>query len=291
MVRNCGWMVWFVVAVMVWLLRAGGLRGVFIGRIAVVVRRFGESCRVRAVPGCAGRGSLADRPAVGRATAAQTSVMSTIPIRPASPATGRCRKCPVTMDLAASRMLVPTLMTVGCVVIRVRIRRSLTSLPSATAWTMSASVMMPRGCLAWSSSTTTRAVTPACFIRYAAAATWACGSIVAGAGRMTSAAVAGACGGRCMEGFWVKGSVMIGSVSVAPARFPSSVSGPYRRGPRVLVCLMTCGLLRISLPADRFGWRRAHSPDEGRPPQAWPAGRCGVMMLPAFGRGRVRPGT
>ena len=42
--------------------------------------------------------------------------MSTIPIRPVSPTTGRCRKCPVTMDLAASWMLVAALMTVGCVV-------------------------------------------------------------------------------------------------------------------------------------------------------------------------------
>ena len=69
-------------------------------------------------------------------------------------------------------------------------------------------------------STTTRAVTPACFIRYAAAATWSRGSIVAGAGRMTSAAVAGACGGRCTDGFWVKASVMIRSVSGEPRRDP-----------------------------------------------------------------------
>jgi hypothetical protein len=41
------------------------------------------------------------------------------------------------MDLAASRMLVPALMTVGCVVIRARIRTSLTSFPAATAWTVS----------------------------------------------------------------------------------------------------------------------------------------------------------
>src|SRR5262249_57825116 len=113
MVRNCGWMVWFIVAVMVWLLRAGGLRGVFIGRIAVVVRGFGESCRVRAVPGYAGRGSLADRPAVGRATAAQTSVMSTIPIRPASPATGRGPKSPVTPGPAPAPMVVPPFVTGG----------------------------------------------------------------------------------------------------------------------------------------------------------------------------------
>src|SRR5947207_7736277 len=65
-----------------------------------------------------------------------------------------------------------------------------------------------------------RAVTPACFIRYAAAATWPPGSIVASAGRMTSAAVAGARGGRCRDSLWVKVSVVIRSVSGEPRQDP-----------------------------------------------------------------------
>src|SRR5690242_7045780 len=47
---------------------------------------------------------------------------------------------------------------------------------------------------------------------------------------------------------------------------------------RIMTVLLTSGLLRILLLADRFGWRRAHSPDEGRPPHAWPGRRCGVTM-------------
>src|SRR5260370_3933372 len=49
------------------------------------------------------------------------------------------------------------------------------------------------------------------------------------------------------------------------------------------------GLLRISLLADRFGWRRAHSPDEGRPRTL---GRPGVApsrcRLPSAGAGSDR---
>ena len=50
--------------------------------------------------------------------ARQTSVMSIIPMRPASSTTGRCRKRPVIMVLAASRMLAVALMTLRRVVIR-----------------------------------------------------------------------------------------------------------------------------------------------------------------------------
>ena len=50
-------------------------------------------------------------------SARKTSVMSTTPTRPASPMTGRCRKCPLVMTLAASRMLAVVLMTVGRAVI------------------------------------------------------------------------------------------------------------------------------------------------------------------------------
>lgn len=50
-------------------------------------------------------------------SARQTSPMSTIPTKPASPTTGRCRKCPVTMALAASWMLVVAVMTLGSEVI------------------------------------------------------------------------------------------------------------------------------------------------------------------------------
>ena len=45
------------------------------------------------------------------------SVMSTMPTRPGAPVTGRCRKRPVVMTLAASRMVVVALTTVGRAVI------------------------------------------------------------------------------------------------------------------------------------------------------------------------------
>src|SRR5262245_23552203 len=125
--------------------------------------------------------------------------MSTIPMRRPSLTTGRCRKCPASIDSAASRTVVAAVMTVGRVVIRSRIRTSLTSFPSATARTMSASVMRPRGRLASSSSTITRAVAWARFIRYAAAATWSSGFTVDSAGCMTSPAVRAAAGGCCAE--------------------------------------------------------------------------------------------
>src|SRR5437879_2767556 len=49
---------------------------------------------------------------------------------------------------------------------------------------------------------------------------------------------------------------------------------------RIMTVLLMGGLLRILLLADRFGWRRAHSPDEGRPRTPGRAGvaasRCGL---------------
>src|SRR6266567_7031697 len=50
-------------------------------------------------------------------SARHTSVMSTMPTRPASPTTGKCLKRPLVMTLAASRMLVVVLTTVGRAVI------------------------------------------------------------------------------------------------------------------------------------------------------------------------------
>src|SRR5215471_17616722 len=120
--------------------------------------------------------------------------MSTIPTRPESLVTGRCRKWPRVMIIAASRMLAVVLMMVGSGVIRSWIRTSFGSFPSATAWAISASVMMPTG---WPvlASRTTKAVLPACFIRYAAAAAWSVSSTVVSGGRMRSAMVAGLGGG------------------------------------------------------------------------------------------------
>ena len=83
------------------------------------------------------------------------------------------------------------LVTVGLGVINSWIRTSFGSFPSATVWTMSASVMMPMGRLVSWPSRTTSAVAPACLIRYAAAATWSFWSTVVSGGRMTSPTVAG----------------------------------------------------------------------------------------------------
>src|SRR5215470_11924133 len=92
------------------------------------------------------------------------------------------------MILATSWTLV-VVRTAGRVAITAATRTSLTSLPSAIAWATSVSVMMPAG-LPARASTTRRAVVPACFIRYAAAATWSCWPTVVSGGRMTSATVA-----------------------------------------------------------------------------------------------------
>src|SRR5260370_27381322 len=57
---------------------------------------------------------------------------------------------------------------------------------------------------------------------------------------------------------------------------------------RIMTVLLTSGLLRILLLADRFGWRRAHSPDEG-----WlrtlrrPGGAASRCHLPSAGLGQT----
>ena len=82
----------------------------------------------------------------------------------------------------------------GRVVITAWTRTSLRSFPAAMARVMSASVMMPAG---WPvcASVTMRAVVPACFIRYAAAATWSyCPAVIRG-DRMRSLTVAAAARG------------------------------------------------------------------------------------------------
>src|SRR5215472_7699133 len=94
------------------------------------------------------------------------------------------------MILATSWTLV-VVRTAGRVTMTAATRTSLTSVPSAIAWATSAAVMMPTG-LPVRASTTIRAVVAACFIRYAAAATWSCWLTVVSGGRMTSATVAAA---------------------------------------------------------------------------------------------------
>ena len=127
----------------------------------------------------------------------------TMPTRPTSPIPGKCRKRPLVMTLAASRMLAAVLTT--CRVSRHRElhrsgRRS-GSLPSATAREMSASVMMPTGApvCPW---VTMRAVASARFIRKATAATWSSWLTVVTGGCMTSATVAGR-GAGCGAGAFV----------------------------------------------------------------------------------------
>src|SRR5712671_3297233 len=56
-------------------------------------------------------GLRGDDMGIGDSNARHTSVMSTMPTRPASPTTGRCRKWPLVMTLAAPRTLVVVLMT------------------------------------------------------------------------------------------------------------------------------------------------------------------------------------
>src|SRR5262249_3096939 len=98
------------------------------------------------------------------------------------------------MISAASRRLVEVLMA-GRVIIAAWTRTSLGFFPSAMVRATSAWVMMPAG---WPvcSFTTMRAVVPACFIRYSAAATWSyCAAVVSG-GRMTSVTVAATAAAR-----------------------------------------------------------------------------------------------
>jgi len=134
-----------------------------------------------------------------------TSVMSITPRRPAASATGRWRRCLAVMMVAASRMLV-VVVTAGRVIVTAWTRTSLGSFPFAIARAMSAWVMMPVG---WPvcASVTMRAVVPACFIRYAAAATWSYCPAVVGGGRMMSVTVAAAA--RGLGGGFRAGAVVV----------------------------------------------------------------------------------
>ena len=69
-----------------------------------------------------------------------------------------------------ARMLVAAGMAAGRAVRRSWIRVLFTSMPSATARAISASVIMPMGGLQCCAPSTTKAADPACFIRYAASA-------------------------------------------------------------------------------------------------------------------------
>src|SRR5690242_21852638 len=105
------------------------------------------------------------------------------------------------MVLAASRILVTAGMAAGRAVRRSWIRVLFTSMPSATARAISASVITPIGGLPGRAPSTTMAADPACFIRYAAAATWSYSPTVTGEGRVMSATVGGGRAGRG-DGSW-----------------------------------------------------------------------------------------
>ncbi len=168
--------------------------------------------------------------------------------------TGRCRKRPVIMVLAASRMLAVALMTLRRVAISSWIRTASGSLPSAINWTRSASVMRPTGRLVCA-STSTRAVTPLRLIRYAAAATWSFRSTVVTAECIMSATWAegggGGTDGCCAE------------ASVISAPFP----GISTRSPGMLTMLhaMTGGGRTVfqrrlsSVISSRIAWASARS--------------------------------
>src|SRR6516165_8283023 len=98
------------------------------------------------------------------------------------------------MIWAASLILV-LVVRAGRMVATAPAQTSLMSFPSAMAWAMSVSVMMPTGWPVWASATR-RAAVPACFIRYAAAARWSCWPTVASGGCMMSATVTVAGCGR-----------------------------------------------------------------------------------------------
>ena len=93
------------------------------------------------------------------------SAMLTIPIQPVPSATGTCRNPPWTIVLAASRMLAAAGMAAGRAVSRSWIRVVFTSLPSATAAAISASVITPIGGLPCWAPSTAKAADPACFIK------------------------------------------------------------------------------------------------------------------------------
>ena len=99
-------------------------------------------------------------------SAPQTSAMSAIPIQPVPSVTGTCRNPPLTMVVAASRMLVAAGMAAGWAVSKSWIRVVFTSMPTATARAISASVITPIGASPASKApSTTKVADPACFIR------------------------------------------------------------------------------------------------------------------------------
>src|SRR5260370_1342499 len=107
------------------------------GKRLPVARGLGPTCLAKPLP--------TDHPEVESSSAWQTSLMSTIPMRRPSSTTGRCLKCPASIDSAASRTLVVAVMTVGSDVIRSWFPTSFTAFPSAPAPTLPASLMRPSG--------------------------------------------------------------------------------------------------------------------------------------------------
>ena len=118
---------------------------------AVGGERVPDAFWVRAGDGVellAGKGRRGDLlgPVAGRAghaaggarSAPQTSAMSAIPIQPVPSVTGTCRIPPLTMVVAASRMLVAAGMAAGWAVSKSWIRVVFTSMPTATARAISA---------------------------------------------------------------------------------------------------------------------------------------------------------
>jgi len=89
----------------------------------------------------------------------------------------------------------------------------------------------------------------------------------------------------------------------APETRAILLSGRLRAGWSLIGCSLFCWV-RLGpdhvgcWAADRWWPKPRQHPDRGLrpgslpiPPRAWPAGRGGITMRPAFGQGRVRPGT
>ena len=180
----------------------------------------------------------ADRPP--SSSARQTATMSTSPTSRPSSMTGRCGSQSSSIRPAASATEVPGCTTAGRLRCSWLIRVSLRSRPSATAWLTSASVMTAIG-MRPSSLVTTSALSFARFIRYAAEATWASGSTVVVAGRMSAPTVTVAVGHRHSSG--------------VPGRSRS-------------LCAPRC---RIGTPASR-----SPAPNGGRPPPELRSDHVGI---------------
>ena len=110
-----------------------------------------------------GGAARAGHAAGGARSAPQTSAMSAIPIQLVPSVTGNCRNPPCTMILAASRILVVAGMAAGPAVKRSWIRVLFTSMPSATATVISASVITPIGRLPCRAPSTTQGGRPGVF--------------------------------------------------------------------------------------------------------------------------------